>query len=504
MHFVGVGGIGMSALAQMCADLGMKVSGTDRGSGLPENRRIVDKLELQGIRIYPQDGSYIADGRPDVLIYSTAIEEDNPDFRAGEGIPRMHRSELLAELMASRCGKVSVAVTGSCGKSTVAAYVAESLLNLGEDPECLNGALVNRFRRGRFAGNYRSGDGRYLVFEADESDKSLLRYRPDYALVLNIGTDHYSREELARVFGRFLNNVGRGAVLEREVYEAVRSFLPPGLPVKVFESATGAPGEYALTRHQAVPVPGNGRADETDVRSTPSGGRSDAGGSAGGSRRKSGVECGRRTDGTIRWCAEFAGGGELILPQPGKHMAVNALAVLAMLEMLGFRRNDVLKALSSFEGVWRRFEFHGVSASGALVYDDYAHNPEKVASALETAQTVSGYGAVHAVFQPHGFRPLGFMREKLFQELGRVMRRQDRFVMLEPFYAGGTADFSPTSAEVIADYRRRGGQENYLHFSDRNALKSHLLAHAGSGDVILVMGARDNSLSDYASSLTAS
>ena len=221
LHFIGIGGIGMSGLAAMCADNGYLVTGSDRGADRPENRRIIDALKLQGIKIYPQDGSGIRASRPDFLVYSTAIEEDNPDFIAGEGIPRLHRSELLERVIREADFGCTVAVTGSCGKSTVTAYLAETLTNLGADPCCLDGALIKRFRGGRFAGNYRPGSGKYFVYEADESDKSLVRYSPDYAIILKMGTDHYDKAELARVFAEFLRHVRKGAVLERGVYEAV-------------------------------------------------------------------------------------------------------------------------------------------------------------------------------------------------------------------------------------------------------------------------------------------
>src|SRR5574344_2005861 len=118
LHFVGIGGIGMSGLAAMCASMGYQVSGSDRGADRPENRRIFDALKLQGIALYPQDGSYLAGGRPDELVYSTAIEEDNPDFKVGAGIPRVHRSALLERAIQQNRAAVNIAVCGSCGKST--------------------------------------------------------------------------------------------------------------------------------------------------------------------------------------------------------------------------------------------------------------------------------------------------------------------------------------------------------------------------------------------------
>ncbi len=450
-HFIGIGGIGMSGLAQMAVRQGIEVTGSDRDSTRPENRRILDKLEAQGIRIYPQDGSFMRDPAPDKLIFSTAVEESNPDFSAGQGIGRLHRAEALDLLIRNGGFENVIAVTGSCGKSTVTAYLAEALANLGEEPDCLNGALCNRFRTGSFAGNYRPGNGKYFIFEADESDKSLLRYTPDYALVLNIGTDHYDKAELRRVFGTFLQRVRKGAVLSSEVAELI-SGCHPELPKKVFASSVGGHGDCAVSR--------------SDGKS-----------------------------------AVFSDGRFLELPQPGDHMALNALAVLAMLEILGVERAEALESLKVFQGVWRRFDAHGVTRAGAAVYDDYAHNPEKITSALRAAQYVAK-GNVYAVFQPHGFGPLGFMREELLTVLQKNLRNGDRFLMLEPYYAGGTTSFRPTSLEVISGCRESAGGERFIHMPDRKMLAEYLLANAHSGDVILVMGARDNSLSDFAASLT--
>ena len=501
-HFIGIGGIGMSGLAQMAVHLGIEVTGSDRDSTRPENRRILDKLEAQGIRIYPQDGSFMTGPVPDKLVYSTAVEESNPDFAAGQGIGRLHRAEALDTLIRQGNFEHVIAVTGSCGKSTVTAYLAEALANLGEDPDCLNGALCNRFRVDQYAGNYRPGNGKYFIFEADESDKSLLRYTPDYALVLNIGTDHYDKDELRRVFGTFLQRVRKGAVLSSEVADLI-SGSHPGLPQKVFASRIGGKGDYAVAEYgmrtvlNTVYVDGKSAGIDPVLKDRPASDRS-------GVNNILEIAGIRREDFRLEssGCAVvFADGGSLDLPQPGEHMALNALAVLAMLEMLGFQREECLTALQMFHGVWRRFDAHGFTAKGASVYDDYAHNPEKITSALLAAQQVA-QGNVYAVFQPHGFGPLGFMRDELFNALRKTLRKGDRLLMLEPYYAGGTTSFKPTSLEVIAGYRESAGNEQFIHMPDRDVLAEYLQSASGPGDVILIMGARDNSLSDYAESLT--
>ncbi|MDD5727891.1 MAG: Mur ligase domain-containing protein [Victivallales bacterium] len=446
IHFIGIGGIGMSALAQLFAAAGCELTGSDRGAGQSENQAIIAPLREQGIKIYPQDGSFIRFSKPDFLIYSTAIEDDNPDFLAAPEIPRLHRAEALAAALSLNPEKISVAVSGSCGKTTVTAWLAEALSHLDADPLCLNGGLVNAFRSPRCAGNYRHGKGKYFVFEADESDKSLLSYQADYALILNTGTDHYSREELAEVFAAFAAGARKGVILGRKVYDLIRERLPETVKVRIFDSA---------------------------------------------------VENYRIENGTA--FAEIDG-QTVKLPFPGRHNALNAAAVLAVLAVLGYAPGSVQVAVENFHGVWRRFDYAGRTAAGAAVYDDYAHNPEKIVSCIRAAHEISG-GKVFAVFQPHGFGPFGFMREALLTELEKTLRDPDEFILLPPYYAGGTSSFKPTSEEVTASYRKQG-TKNYLYFPERSALTGYLQEHAGKDDVILIMGARDNSLSAYAGSLT--
>ena len=454
LHFVGAGGIGMSALAAMAVEFGHQVSGSDRGADRPENARIIGALKASGVAIYPQDGSFMRHGGADRLIYSTAIEEDNPDFAAGADIPRLHRSELLAQMIGELPSHTrSIAVTGSCGKSTATAYAAEALLNLGADPCCLNGALVTRFTDESHAGNFRPGRD-FFVFESDESDKSLLNYSADYAVILNLGTDHYSRDELVRVFGEFLRSVRKGAVLEQEVYRelAARKMLPEHLDIRVF----GDGGDGVTDT-----LTGYGIVDRRPI-------------------------------------ATFGDGTSIRLPRPGRHMALNALAVGALLDLLGFDRAVIPAALERFDGVWRRNDFAGKTPEGAAVYDDYAHNPEKIRANLRLMRELAA-GAVCAVFQPHGYGPFGFMEQTLFEYLEQELREGDFFILLEPYYAGGTTSFSPHAAEVCAKWRQNAAApERYLCLPGRSEVKKFLREHTGDGDVITVMGARDNSLAEFA------
>ena len=468
IHFVGIGGIGMSGLAQMFRDLGCAVTGSDRALGHPENERIFAALRKCGAKLYPQDGSVYADGyAPDAIVYSTAIEEDNPDFKcAPPGTRRLHRSEALSLGIGALRGRFTIAVTGTCGKTTVSAWLADALDRLGGDPGTLSGGYVKKFRKDGAAGNYRGGFGRDFVIEADESDKSLLNYVPDTALILNIGTDHYSREELAEVFLKFSLSAHSCVVMELAVFQEIGpEKFPSGKMILLFSGNPDAPVSCA-------------------------------------GRRVLRLDSYRVADGSA-WCA-FKGLPEIRLPMPGRHNALNALAVHTVLTSRGYDPLDALNAVSEFAGVARRFDRMGIMANGAQVIDDYAHNVEKLASCIGAAQELAPEGRVVTVFQPHGFAPLRFMREALANALPSILRLRDEFIFLPVYYAGGTASFSPTSAEVAVTCRKAAGTNagSILDFEDRQECELHLKRAVKRGDVVIVAGARDESLSIWAKSLT--
>ena len=454
-HLVGIGGIGMSGLAQMLRASGSEVSGSDRALNNPENKRIFDSLRKQGIKLFDQDGSFINNARPDFIVYSTAIENDNPDFAAGSAIPKIHRAAALSAAMIENKEQSMVAITGSCGKTTVSAWAAESLFLAGSDPSFLTGGLVNRFASAENAGNYRKGAGGYFVFEADESDKSLTAYTPDYAVILNIGTDHYSKEELIEVFDKFLSNVRIGAVIEKDVLGKLNPDITGKLRIKTFSQEEGENADWSFSEYKT---------------------------SAG------------KVEAVLN--AEY----RITLPSPGRHTAANAAAIAALMDLMGYPVEKAVEKLQEFKGVWRRFDFAGETQSGAKVFDDYAHNVEKIVSCLKAAHEITP-GCVNVVFQPHGYGPLGFMRDELFKALEENLTDKDRFIMLPVFYAGGTSSFKPTSAELIEDFASKGTKKYLCADSRKHA--TELLKTANSGDTIVVMGARDNSLSDFAAELAS-
>lgn len=460
LHFVGVGGIGMSALAQMAASLDCAVSGSDRALNSPENARIINALRKKGVKLYPQDGSrYETAPPPAALVYSTAIEEDNPDFvKAPHGTIRLHRSVAM-KLLVEKCSVPIFAVTGSCGKTTVSAWLAESLDRLGASPSMISGGLANHFIRDGFAGNYAQGQRKLCVLEADESDKSLLNYTADHAIVLNIGTDHYSREELAEVFRSFLRATRKTAVLEDKVLETVGLDCVKHLKIALFSTNPAVPETLHGCKVFRV----------TDYRAS-----------------SDGVSA--RIDGT-----------RFHLPVPGMHNAANAAAVTAALSLLGYGMEEIRPAAERFSGVWRRFDFAGRNCRGTAVYDDYAHNVEKICSCIESAHEVCS-GRVLFIFQPHGYGPFGFMRKDLYPALEKVLAPDDYFAFLPVYYAGGTTSFEPKAEAVAAEYADRH-PGRYLFFQDRLSVREFIKTNLGAADLAVVMGARDNSLSDWAREL---
>ncbi len=454
IHFVGIGGIGMSGLAQMCKAMGATVSGSDRAIDNPENRRIFDRLKAQGISLYRQDGSGVVETRPDFLVYSTAIEDDNPDFvAAGEEVIRLHRSEALSMAMAANKQQM-IAVTGSCGKTTVSSWLAESLHRAGLAPSFLAGGLVNSFIGPARTGNYGKGEGDYFVFEADESDKSLLAYHPDYSLILNIGTDHYSKDELIDVFQQFLRQTKKGAVIEKSLLSVLGDDCMKHLNITVFDADGNSDNSWDYSNYCSA----NGE-----------------------------------------FKADFGSIKDVSLPMPGRHNASNASAVLASFAMLGVPIKRGIPAVSEFQGVWRRFDYAGKLSTGARVYDDYAHNVEKLVSCIHGARQILN-GRIIAIFQPHGFGPLKFMRDELFRVMEEELGDEDVLALLPVYYAGGTAAFTPTSNEVIESYQKTA-KKTYKYFDSRADAVDFLEKQSNSNDIVLIMGARDNSLSDWAAEI---
>lgn len=438
VHFVGVGGAGMSALAQLRAMEGSVVTGSDRladRDGLGENRL---RLETAGVRFFPQDGSGVTADTARVVV-STAIEEDNLDIRRARelGVPIVHRADELAAVAGSRR---TVAVGGTSGKSTVTAMVFHVLETLGRSPSLVTGANIPALRRKGLVGNAWLGTSDLLVIEADESDGTLTRYRPALGLLLNVTKDHKELHELMELF--------------RVFRDRSEKFVVNADPLELDEFCAKAVLTYGFTR-------GDLRA--TDLSLQPHGSRFRAGG------------------------ARFS------IPQPGKHNAQNALAAAAACSALGVELAAAAAALESFEGVGRRFEQIGVKR-GVEVVDDFAHNPEKVKAAIEAARLRAK--RVLAIFQLHGFAPARFMRKEFADAFAEALGPDDTLWLPEIYYVGGTAAKDISAKDYAADLTARGRRAFYE--PDRAELVKRIAAEAREGDLVLVMGARDPTLTDLA------
>jgi UDP-N-acetylmuramate--alanine ligase len=442
-HFAGLGGSGMSALAQIQAMLGGRVSGSDRAFDRGERPHERDALARLGIAIHPQDGSGLAEDCA-ALVVSTAVEEQVPDFAAARarGVPIVHRSELLSHFVATQR---TLAVTGTSGKSTVVAMAFEILRGAGRDPSVITGGELISLRRQGLLGNAWAGRSGVLVVEADESDGSLVRYSPAVGVVLNLQRDHREPGEVARMFETFRSRTRERLVAAED--ENLASLAEDALI-------------FGLTPRAAV------RGEVTEL--SPAGSR-------------------------------FAVGGvRFTLPVPGLHNVRNALAAIAACRALEVPLAAMTAPLAGFQGVARRFESLGV-ARGIEVIDDFAHNPAKLRAAITTARARAR--RVLAIFQPHGYGPTRFLWRDFVDTFSEVLGPEDRLWMLEVYYAGGTATRDFSAADIVAEIAACGTRAEFAE--SRPSLVRKVVAEAREGDLVLVMGARDPSLTDLAQAILA-
>jgi UDP-N-acetylmuramate--L-alanine ligase len=442
-HYAGLGGTGMSALAQFQAMTGGRASGSDRAFDRGERQAFRAQLERLGICVLPQDGSGVGSDCT-ALVVSTAVEEEVPDFAAAraKGIPIVHRSEMLAHFVASHR---SIAVTGTSGKSTVTAMIFEILRGAGRDPSVITGGDLPLLQAEGLPGNAAAGQSDLLVVEADESDGSLVRYAPGIGVILNLQRDHKEMAEVAAMF----------ATLRARATEA----LVVGDAENLDAFAGGA------VRF--------GFGEKADVK---------------GEDVELGAEAARfRVDGVA-----------FRLPVPGQHNVANALAAIAACRTVGVALEEMVAPLAKFAGIGRRFQTLG-RARGVEVVDDFAHNAEKIAAALRTARLRAS--RVLAIYQPHGYGPTRFLRPDFVATFSCELSPEDRLWMLEVFYAGGTATRDFSAADIVAEIGARGANSEFA--PSREWLVARVAEEARAGDLVLVMGARDPSLTELARSILA-
>lgn len=451
--FCGIGGSGMLPLALIVQAQGARIEGSDRALDQGRTPEKFDWLRAHGVTLHPQDGSGVT--RPDQIVVATgAVEETVPDIGAARrvGAAIKTRPELLSELF--NAAPTSIGVAGTSGKSTITGMIAWILHQTGRDPTVMNGAVMKNFADADhpFASALIGGSDLF-VSEVDESDGSIARYVPTVAVVSNISLDHKSMEELRDLFGGFVQRAATAVLnLDNPETAALAQDLEPG------KAITFALGEEAadLSAHDLQPQP-------TGMRFR-----------------------------LIEGWSEF----DVRLNVPGAHNVANALAALGAVKALGVSTAEAVKALESFAGIRRRMEVVG-AVNAVTVIDDFAHNPDKIAATLKTLHAFDGRLLI--LFQPHGFGPLKLMRREFIDGFVGLMREDDVLLMPEPVYYGGTTDRSVGSEAIAEGVREAGRQAEAL--PDRAACGDRIVEMARPGDRVLVMGARDDTLSSFAADL---
>jgi UDP-N-acetylmuramate--alanine ligase len=441
VHFIGIGGIGMSGIAEIMLRTGYVVQGSDAKASANTER-----LEKLGARIFiGHDPAHVQGAS--AIVYSTAVKHDNPEMVEGRGrrIPLVRRAEMLAELMRLQ---FSVAVGGTHGKTTTTSMIAALLDAGGLDPTVVNGGIINAY-----GANAKVGEGDWIVVEADESDGTFLRLKSTVAVVTNIDPEHLDHygdfDAVRRAFRDFIENIpfyGFAAVcLDHVEVQALAATLENRRLI------TYGTNPQAQVRARNIEMGPEGAA--FDVVFTP-------------------VEGERVSLEGLR------------MPMAGQHNVLNALAAIAVARELGVSDAAIRTGLAAFGGVKRRFTTTGV-ARGVRVVDDYGHHPVEIASVLTAARAVSS-GKVIAVVQPHRYSRL----RDLFAEFCACFNDAD-VVIVADVYSAGEAPLDGVSRDGLVEGLRRFGHRRALPLDGPAALPALIRAEARAGDLVVFLGAGD-------------
>ena len=440
LHFVGIGGAGMSGIAEVLANLGYQVSGSDVAANAATRR-----LAGLGVKVFLQHQPAHVEGA-DAVVVSSAVQADNPELVAARErrIPIVPRALMLAELMRLKRG---IAIAGTHGKTTTTSLVASVLAEGGLDPTFVIGGRLNAA-----GSNARLGSGEFIVVEADESDASFLHLQPVIAVVTNIDADHmdtYGQEfpRLKHAFVQFLQNLPfYGAAILCGDDAHVREILPL----------------------VSKPIVTYGTADDCSLR----------------------AEAIAHDGGRMRFRAERRGGRslEVLLNLPGRHNVLNALAAIAVADELGVPDSAIHKALAEFHGVGRRFQSYGevpLAGGGSFtLIDDYGHHPAEMAATLAAARGAFPQRRLVLAFQPHRYT----RTRDLFEDFVKVLSSAD-VVLLAEVYAAGEAPIVAADARSLARALRVGGKVEPVFVEEMGDMPQTIRQVARPGDVVLTMGA---------------
>jgi len=440
VHFVGIGGYGMSAIARVLIDLGYKVTGSDVAMN-----DLAKKLEARGAVVHIGHHATHVEGA-DIIVYSTSIPKDNPEVIAAEekGILVMHRSQMLARILNERTG---VAVAGAHGKTTTTSMISHVLEECGVDPTfIIGGELMN-------AGtNAKAGTSDYVIAEADESDGSFLEYRPMYEIVTSIEPDHLEHfdgdfNNLKQAYVKFLSHLKPGGKAILCIDDShVREVLPSVTETVITYSIDPAIAEQAQYRAVAI-------------------------------------ECGDRCS----QCQVYHHDqllGELTLTVPGKHNIANALAAIIVCLDAGLSFEQIAAALTTFRGAKRRFQII-VEARGILVVDDYAHHPTEIIATLNGARA-SGRRVI-AVFQPQRYTRTYF----LMDEFSRAFGEADEVIVTDIYSPAGEPKIEGVTSEILVEKIRTNSHPRAQYIPTKEQMQEQVFKDLQPGDLVLTMGAGD-------------
>jgi len=440
VHFIGIGGIGMSGIAEVLHNLGYRVQGSDQAESAN-----VQRLRDKGIECFVGHRAENL-GDAEVVVVSTAIKKSNPELMAAREklLPIVRRAEMLAELMRFR---QAVAIGGTHGKTTTTSMVATLLDAGGLDPTVVNGGIINAYGT-----NARMGEGEWMVVEADESDGTFLKLPADIAVVTNIDPehlDHYGTFDRVReAFRQFVENVpfyGFGVMCTD--HPEVQALVSRIEDRRVITYGENAQADVRFARHRM-----DGAVSEFDVVIR---------------NRKTGAEE------TI---------GDLRLPMPGRHNVANATAAIAVAHELGLSAEAIKRGLSSFGGVKRRFTRTG-SWNGVQIFDDYGHHPVEIKAVLRAARDATG-GRVIAIAQPHRFTRL----RDLFDDFSACFNDADT-VMVAPVYAAGEDAIDGITSDALVGRIRAGGHRDARYIEGAAAIAPIVRDIAKPGDFVVFLGA---------------
>ncbi len=441
IHFIGIGGIGMSGIAEVMHNLGYKVQGSDIAEGY-----VIEGLRKRGIKVMiGHKAENLGDAA--VVVTSTAIKRGNPevDLALETRVPVVRRAEMLAELMRL---KSTVAVAGTHGKTTTTSMIAAMLDAGGIDPTVINGGIINSY-----GSNARLGASEWMVVEADESDGSFLRLDGTIAVVTNIDPehlDHYgSFDAVKDAFVEFVQNVPfYGAAILCLDHPEVQAILPRVKDRRIVTYGFSAQAD--IRGDNVVSIPGGNRFDVT-VRERD-----------GSTRQISGIE----------------------MPMPGRHNVQNAIAAIAVGLQMGMQDSDIITGFAKFGGVKRRFTNVG-NVDGITIIDDYGHHPVEIRAVLAAARE-GVQNRIIAVVQPHRYSRLG----DLMDEFQQAFNDAD-IVYVAPVYAAGEDPVEGVSAEALASGLKARGHRQARTISGPEELADLLADEAQDGDMVICLGAGD-------------